>query len=269
MRIISICPSNTEILAYLGLTSQVVGVDDFSDWPNGINHLPRLGPDLNINMDKVEQLKPDIVLASLSVPGMEKMVEELEKRKIPHITLNPNSLEEIGNSLLLVGKHLGVEDQAKHVFQKYNRILETYRKLSHDIAQKRKLYWEWWPKPVFTPGKHNWLTEISELAGGINVFSTENVASFSTSWEDVKSRDPDYICMVWVGVQTEKMNPSLIRKRPGWHEMRAIKGDKIIILDEDLYCRPSPRLMVGLQKLAAILHPEKFPPYELGDSLLD
>lgn len=73
MRLISICPSNTELVAYLGLVDQLVGVDDFSDWPIAVKNLPQLGPDLSINMDALEALEPDLVLASLSVPGMEKI----------------------------------------------------------------------------------------------------------------------------------------------------------------------------------------------------
>ena len=87
MKLVSICPSNTELLAYLGLIDQLVAVDDFSDWPRSINTLPRLGPDLSIDMDKLESYEPDLVLASLSVPGMEKNIAELEKRKIPHISV--------------------------------------------------------------------------------------------------------------------------------------------------------------------------------------
>ena len=84
MRVISLCPSNTEIMEFLGLTELLVGVDDFSDWPESIKSLPQLGPDLSINLDLVEQLKPDLVLASLSVPGMEKNIEGLKARKIPY-----------------------------------------------------------------------------------------------------------------------------------------------------------------------------------------
>lgn len=72
MKVISICPSNTEIIDYLGKIDLLIGVDNFSDCPVSVHDLPKLGPDLSIDMDKVEALKPDLVLASLSVPGMRK-----------------------------------------------------------------------------------------------------------------------------------------------------------------------------------------------------
>ncbi|MDF2855988.1 MAG: cobalamin-binding protein, partial [Neobacillus sp.] len=121
MKLISICPSNTEIVEYLGLTSSLIGVDDFSDWPKEIKGLPRLGPDLNIDMDKVEKLEPDLVLASLSVPGMERNIMELKKRNIPYIIVpNPKTLTEIGKSLLVVGEATNTTERAKLLYEKYN-----------------------------------------------------------------------------------------------------------------------------------------------------
>ncbi|PAF15074.1 cobalamin-binding protein, partial [Shouchella clausii] len=83
--------------------------------------------------------------------------------------------------------------------------------------------WEWWPKPVFTPGKVNWLTEISEIAGGRNLYADVELASVQTDWEDVLNRQPDYICLAWVGVRREKVNPEIVLKRPGWSELEAVK----------------------------------------------
>lgn len=271
MKLISICPSNTELIAYLGLTKQLIAIDDFSDWPEDISHLPRLGPDLSIDMDKVEELKPDLVLASLSVPGMERNIEELEKRDIPHIILNPNTLEDIANDLLKVGKATNSEKQAEVIVEKYISIIETYRTLSKKIPEDKRplLYWEWWPKPVFTPGKLNWLTIISELAGGRNLFADVELASVQTNWEDVENRNPDHICMAWVGVKQDRMNPSLIKKRPGWNEVAAVKNERIHLLEESLYCRPSPRLLVGLKKLASLIHPTFFPVDDEKDPLLE
>ncbi|WP_096202557.1 cobalamin-binding protein [Bacillus sp. FJAT-45350] len=258
MRLISICPSNTEMLEYLGLIDHVVAVDDFSDWPNEVNNLPRLGPDLSIDMDKLESFNPDLVVASLSVPGMERNVEALKERNIPHIVLNPNSLEDIANDLLALGKATNTLEQATIVVGKFKNIINEYQNLSKSI-EKKSYYWEWWPKPVFTPGKKNWLTEISALAGGYNLFSDKAEASIQTTWADVHSRNPDRICLVWVGVKQEKMNPKLIRSRPGWSDLPAVKDDKIYILEEQLFCRPSPRLLLGLKKLATTMHPSHFP----------
>ncbi|HSH24877.1 MAG TPA: ABC transporter substrate-binding protein, partial [Massilibacterium sp.] len=91
MRLISLCPSNTELLAYLDLIPALVGVDDHSSWPKEIHSLKKVGPDLAINIETVKTLKPDLVLASLSVPGMEKNIEQLQKENIPHLILNPQS----------------------------------------------------------------------------------------------------------------------------------------------------------------------------------
>ena len=79
-------------------------------------------------MDKVEQLQPDLVLASLSVPGMERNIEELEKRKIPYVIVpNPKTLTEVGESLLFVGEATNTSDRAKELVKKFNRILEKYQ----------------------------------------------------------------------------------------------------------------------------------------------
>ncbi|MEI5907817.1 cobalamin-binding protein [Bacillus spongiae] len=258
MRVISICPSNTEIMAYLNLSSHLVGLDDESDWPKHIQHLPRLGPDLSINMDKIEALKPDLVLASLSVPGMERNVEQLKKRNIPHLVLNPQSLHDISKDLLTVGEACGRKGEAEAYITQFNHKVTELRKIGLSINHRPTVYWEWWPKPVFTPGRINWLTEISELAGGENLYADIELASIQTNWEDVKERDPDIIAMAWVGVKQQKMNPSLLMYRPGWKEIKAIQHNKIFILEEALYCRPSPRLIEGAIKLGKLLHPEKY-----------
>ncbi|WP_068675680.1 cobalamin-binding protein [Oceanobacillus sp. Castelsardo] len=254
MRVVSICPSNTEIVAYLNLTKFLVGVDNYSDWPVAVQNLPQVGPDLSINMDKVEELKPDLVLASLSVPGMEKNIEALDERKIPYIILNPNSLQEIAQDIQTVGEVLGFRELGEERATQFLGEIEEIRNSFQSKTDKPRLYWEWWPKPIFTPGGLNWLTEISEIAGGENIFSSEKVASFQTDWDDVKERNPDHICMVWVGVKEEKMRPELVMKRPGWSEMPVIKNKKIHVLEESLYCRPSPRLLDGLRKLVSIIH---------------
>lgn len=262
MRIVSLCPSNTELLGFMGLSSSIVGVDNYSDWPASINELPRLGSDMDINMAAVEQLQPDLIVASLTVPGMEKNIKGLQERNLPYITLDPKSLSDIAQNMLIIGEATDTLQQAYASKSKYHHMLDQYAELSRHVEHKPKLYWEWWPKPVYTPGGGNWLTEISELAGARNVFADDPRASVKTELEDVLRRVPDYILLAWVGVKAHQVKPELINNRPGWSELQSVQQGRVHIMEEPLYCRPSPRLIVGLQKLAAFLHPEIYPAYE-------
>lgn len=258
MKIISICPSNTELCVYLGIENQLIAIDDHSDWPESIQSLPRVGPDLSINLDLVQSLKPDLVLASLSVPGMEKNIDGLQKRNIPHIVFNPQSLEDIAKDIQNLGNAVGLAEKAAEQSALFKSTIQRYKTISDTIKQKKSLYWEWWPNPLFTPGGGNWLTEISRLAGGYNIFEDVNLASVTVSHQDVFHRNPDYLCLAWVGVPLKKINPQIVRNRENWLGMKAIQNNQILIMEESLYCRPSPRLLVGLEKLANILHPEQF-----------
>ena len=263
MRLISICPSNTELLAYLGLTDQLVGLDDFSDWPLSVQHLPKLGPDLSIDIDALEALKPDLVLASLSVPGMEKNVNELVARGIPHLVLDPQSLNDISEDLLTVGHACGIALHAEVVATAYKTFVNEMKQKASTVGKTPELYWEWWPKPIFTPGKINWLTEISEISGGRNIFRDVELASAQTDWDDVMRRNPDYIFLAWVGVRIEKVNIKVIEKRPGFEGLTDVQKRQVYIMEEELYCRPSPRLLEGAFKLAKIIHPKIYGDLEL------
>lgn len=263
MRLISICPSNTELLAYLGLTDQLVGLDDFSDWPLSVQHLPKLGPDLSIDIDALEALEPDLVLASLSVPGMEKNVNELIARGIPHLVLDPQSLNDIAEDLLTTGNACGISSHAEVVAAAYTSFIDEMKKRATTVEKFPELYWEWWPKPIFTPGQVNWLTEVSEISGGHNVFRDINSANIQTDWDDVMGRNPDYILLAWVGIAQAKVNTKVVSKRPGFNNFTDEQKNNIHIMEEELYCRPSPRLLEGALKLANILHPEVYGDLEL------
>ena len=153
-----------------------------------------------------------------------------------------------------------IEEQGKWISTLFLQQVEELKRLSRksEAVNPPSLYWEWWPKPVFTPGQINWLTEMSRIIGAENVFSDVELASVQTDWEDVRNRDPDYICLAWVGVQTKKVKPEILWKRPGWQDMSALKQNKIFILEEALYCRPSPRLLEGTVALGSLLFPRIF-----------
>lgn len=260
MRLVSICPSNTEMLYCLGMHHQLVGIDDYSDWPPSCQSLPRVGPDLNIDIKKIKELKPDLVIASLSVPGMEKNIEKLEQERIPHLILNPKTLREIAQDFIRLGDALGIQTKAKQAACRFLNEIDELKARIPPAEKTPRLYWEWWPKPVFTPGRRNWLTELSELVGAVNIFSDVDRESVQTDWETVRDKNPDYVLTVWTGVPLKRIRKEMIQSRPAWQGTPLSEEENIFLLEEGWYCRPSPRILTGLYHLAHLLYPETFSP---------
>jgi iron complex transport system substrate-binding protein len=261
LRIVSLCPSNTESVCALGLADALVGVDLYSDWPpDVVQHLPRVGPDLQIDVEKVKSLRPHLVLASLSVPGMERVVEAVHDAGLPVLVLNPTSLEEMLSSLGQIaqaaadlGRPVDVESVQSGLRQRIQRVAQRTR----DCAARPKLYWEWWPNPIFSPARDNWLTELSRIAGGHNVFADERGSGLrDPTGERVIESEPDFIFAVWTGIPQHKVPLLKIARRPGWGRLTAVANRHVYALSESLFCRPSPRLVDGLEQLIRLIHPE-------------
>jgi iron complex transport system substrate-binding protein len=256
-RIVSICPSNTELLDALGLMEQVVGIDDYSDWPlEATKRLPKLGPDLNIDMEKLQALQPDLVIASLSVPGMEKNVERLEALGINTLVLNPKTIDDIYTDIRTLGTACQVEDRAEALVTSLQARVARIQERVEQRTHTPKLYWEWWPRPIFTPGSLNWLTPISELAGAVNLFGDKPGDSYTATHEEVIERAPDHMFAVWCGVHADKVKPSMLTEREGYEAIPAVQQGRVLVLEEGMYCRPSQRLFDGLEQLVDIIHPQ-------------
>jgi iron complex transport system substrate-binding protein len=260
LRIVSLCPSNTEILAALGLMPWLVGVDNYSDYPDEeLKNVQRLGPDLNIDMQKLISLHPDLTVASLSVPGMERVVEELKETGVNHIVLSPHRLNEIFADMRTVAKACGefVDFEAlNNTIAAYEKRVSNIRQATETVKIRPKLYFEWWAKPIFSPARQNWLTEISELAGAQNIFADIEGHQYKGDGAEVFTHNPDYFFAVWTGISQNKVPVSKIKSRPGWSELKAFTDERFFILSEGLYCRPSPRLIDGLEQLVGLIHPE-------------
>src|SRR5699024_1162246 len=140
LRIASLCPSNKELLDIMGLTHNLVGVDNYSTWPKEVEELPRFGSDQDIDMDKVEKLHLDLVVASLTVPGMEKNIEHLIERNLPYIVLNPDSFIDIGENILKVGEAIGDKELAKAAYRRYHALYDECKSFSQQIKEKPSIY---------------------------------------------------------------------------------------------------------------------------------
>lgn len=252
-RLVSLTPSNTEILWALGLLPTVVGVDEDSDFPPEVKTIAKVGRDLQIDMERVNALNPDLVLASLSVPGMERVVENLKATGLPHIVLAPTSVEAIYRDIEEVGKATGTEARAAALIAEMKARFDRVRSLSAAIENRPKAYWEWWPRPLIVPGNKSWMTGMLEAAGGINMFRDIDHESRPVEERSVLERDPDFIFLCWVGALQPQMSVEKVKRRPGWDRLRAVKEGRIYLMDEGLYGRPGPRVVQGLELLHSIL----------------
>lgn len=252
MRVVSLCPSNTEIVGALGCADMLVGVDEWSDQPEQVTGLPRIGTDLQVDVDAIADLHPDLVLASLSVPGMERNVAGLRERGLRHIVLDPVSLEGTLQSILDAGAALGVSGRAERLVAELRERIAAVR--ARPVAGDPGLYWEWWPKPLISPGRDSWITEMSRLAGGHNVFGGEPVRSRPFTDAEVLAAQPDLVLLCWCGTLQRRQSVDAVTRRAGWDNLAAVRAGRVFTLPESLFGRPGPGLVDGLEQLADLLH---------------
>ena len=249
MRIVSICPSNTEIACVLGLSSQLVGLDRSSDFPEAIVHLPRVGPDLTVDIAAIAALKPDLVLSSLSVPGMEKNLAGLDAAGIAHLVMDADSIAGVYASIRTLGRLLGRGTAAEQVIAGMEARLEVARTRALSLARRPKVFLEWWPKPVIVPGRRCWTTEMIAIAGGESLFADLDVRSTPVHDAQVLDRAPDLLLTCWCGVPHDKQAPNKLTLRAGWEAIPGVQNGSIYAAEERYFGRPGPRLVDGVEWL--------------------
>jgi iron complex transport system substrate-binding protein len=253
VRVVSLACSNTEIVCALGCADLLVGVDDHSDHPaDVVARLPRVGPDLTPDVERVAALEPDLVLATLTVPGHERVVAQLEAAGLPYIAPEPVSLEDVYRDIRDIGERLGVSERANEVADAMRRELELSPP-THEEIERPKILIEWWPKPVIAPGRLSWAGDLIVRAGGSNPLGDEDVKSRPLSDQEVRDLDPDAIVLCWCGVPFEKYRTNVVVDNPSWRGVTAITGRQVHCIPEAFLGRPSPRLIDGFRALRAVV----------------
>ena len=248
-RVVALTCSNTEIVCALGCAHLLVAVDDHSDYPTDVvNALPRVGPDLGIDVDRVASHAPDLVLASLSVPGHERVVENLAKKKLPFIAPEPRSVDDVCANILEIGALLGVSERAAALAAEMKRELAPLPS-SPDAP---RILVEWWPKPVIAPGRDSWVNQLLAAAGAQNPLAERAVKSTPLSDEDAAALRPDASVISWCGVRVEKYRPHVVLRRPAWQELELVKKRRVFAVSEAFLGRPGPRLIDGARALRQV-----------------
>lgn len=249
-RIVSLAPSVTEILCALGVGDRLVGVDRWSDHPPHVRALPKVGR-IEADLDAINALHPDLVVACTSVPGMERNAERLAGSGLSLAVAEPTDLPGTLRSIHAIGEAVGrVAEAAALVTGMEERIARVADAAIG--ADPLAVYWEWWPKPLSAAAGRSWMNGLIEIAGGRNVFGQVDRPSVRPDDEEVIARDPEVIFVCWCGA---KKLPEIeqIRARPGWAGVRAVAAARVHAMPEGLFARPGPRLVEGLERLAGVL----------------
>jgi iron complex transport system substrate-binding protein len=254
-RIVSIAPSNTEILHALGLGRRIVGVDRWSDYPPRVLKLPRVGSDLRVDVDLVASLEPELVVASLHVPGMQDNLPAFERAGFPYLAVGGVGLAGVWEDMRLIGRYLGREARAEALITDVRERMARIAARAGASGARPRVHWEWSAHPVVA-GRRSWVTELLEMAGAENAYADLDVESVRVTPQDAIARQPDVFVACWCGIRQLPRRERILA-RAGWQETPAFRNGRVAVLSEAHFGRPGPRLAQGLEQLAAYLRSEE------------
>lgn len=250
MRVVAVNCSNTEIVCALGCADLLVGVDDHSDFPaDVVASLPRVGPDLNIDIGKVAALKPDLVLASLTVPGHEQIVAALESSGLNYFAPEPISLDDVYRVIRDISALLEVPHRGRKIVDHMRKHIQT----TFGSFRRPALLVQWWPKPVIAPGNLSWVNDLLQAAGASNPLADRAVKSIPLHDDEVTAIKPDAMILSWCGVKPTQYKPDIIYRKQAWQHLELVIKKYVYCIPEAYLGRPSPRLLDGYTLLRNIV----------------
>jgi len=245
-RIVSMAPSNTEIICALGAADRLVGVTAFCNYPEEATLKQKIG-DFQINREKVLELEPDLVVG---ISGQEGVAQELEQHGIRTIILNPADFDGTLASILEMGEVLGASDRAAQIVESMKAKREEVRAAlvgAEPVSVLVVLDVE----GLWTVGPGTFLHELIEDAGGRNIAASANAPYLQLSIETIVEENPDVIIMTLPGKEE-------LLAKPGFDRVKAVIDDRVLEVNADVVSRPGPRLADGLYEIARVLHPDRF-----------
>jgi iron complex transport system substrate-binding protein len=252
MRVISLTSSNTEIVSLFGLGASLIACDSHSDWPADlVSSLPRVGPDLQIDLEKVMALKPDLVLSGLSVYGMERVIDGLNTIGIPQLALHPISFDDVLEDVRKVAIALEHPEHGEALLLEMRLRIQELRASAPTFSRPPKVMIEWWPKPVIVATRDSWITQMLEVLGAKNAFAKIEKRSSIISFEVAIATNPDVICCSWCAAK--KLRREIFLSRSGWQEISAVSKNHVYDVSESFVGRPGSRLLEGLEVLSGVL----------------
>jgi iron complex transport system substrate-binding protein len=256
-RIVSLAPSNTEIVCALDACDLVVGVTDFDDYPPEVADVEKVVVGAQVDVEAVVAAEPDLVIAAGNELTPTTVIEQLIGLGLPVMTLYPESLDEIHANIELVGEALDRSDAAADLVGDMAARVEDVRTTVADLERPRTFYEVGvFEGTIYTAGEDSFLASLIETAGGEPI--TGDALSTSIELEDLVAADPELI-LLGDAAYDPSITPETVAARAGWETMTAVADGRIVVMTEDpVITRPGPRIVDGLEALARAIHPDAF-----------
>lgn len=250
-RIVSLAPSNTEIVYDLGAQDRIVAVTTADDYPPSVKRKPKVGPMMNASIENILAYHPDLVLAFGGLNDRE--IRQLRYLHVPTLVVDPHNLSEVYASILLIGRAVGEKEKASLLVQTMKRRLLQIERIVAHAKRRPKVLMIYQLNPIYTTGSNSFIDDAIEYAGGRNAALALS-ADDTLSPEEVVLAQPDVIAC------SPDLVPYVVRM-PGWKEsVPAVRYRRFFPDDspQGTLVRPTPRLVDGIKNLAHFLHPELF-----------
>jgi len=289
VRVVSLIACSTEIVHALGAGNLLVARSHECDYPERAKALPsitkpKFAPDgssyqiderikaivqeglsvYSVDADRLNELHPDLVITQIqcevcavSERDVNDALSAWSGDRPRVVSLRPNALADVWKDIETVATALGREAEGARLIASMTRRMAVVAKATQSIATRPTVACIEWIDPLMAAG--NWMPELVEMAGGIDVFGEAGQHSPTLAWDELRRADPDVIFVSPCGFDapTTLREMSSLVGRPGWEDLRAVRQRRVAIADGNQYFhRPGPRLVESLEILARILHPE-------------
>ena len=247
-KLVCLAPSIVDDVYSLGAGNDVIAVSEYTTYPAEAAKKPIIGAPLNPSLEKIIALHPDLVLGTGDMNHL-PAIDQLERYGIPVFMVNPHGIAGIYKSIASLGHALNRESDAANLLRDLEAREQSVRTRVREKPVVR-LFMPVWYDPIVTVGRHAFITELIEVAGGNSITSDIAQEWPQVSLEAIVDRHPDALLLI----KGSKVSLAVLSGRPGWQALSAVREGRVFFVDKRIEL-PSPAAIYAMEELAKQLHP--------------
>ncbi|HWL11711.1 MAG TPA: ABC transporter substrate-binding protein [Ureibacillus sp.] len=253
-KIISLQPSNTEILFELGAGDQIIGATDYDTYPEEALDIERVSDTMTINTERIIELQPDVVFAYTA--GEKPQVEQLESAGLKVFVIkSATTIDDVYGDIEQIGEVLNLDEKADEIVSDIEGQIKSVQEKTASIETKEKVYFEISPAPdIWSIGSGTFQQELIDAAGVENIYADQQ-GWFAVTEEDLITRKPEAIITT---VSYSEDPKGEILAREGWSNIAAVQNKEVFELNANILDRPGPRIGEAIEQIASTIYPEIF-----------